>query len=127
MIKDVVSGAKQLTIISDLGSKKIKRIKQPVQAVYKYTFYPGRPLIKVEISFSQPEGQKWNFGRFNQFNFKDNGWTHVILGEPIQDKALALAKGNQKPTSHKEGYCWAGVRDEKSALAIISLRTQASV
>ena len=124
-IKDVASGAKQLTIISDLGSKKIKRIKQPVQAVYKYTFYPGRPLIKVEISFSQPEGQKWNFGRFNQFNFKDNGWTHIILGEPEQDKDLTLAKGNQKPTSHKEGYCWAGVRDEKSALAIISLRTQA--
>lgn len=123
-IKDISSGAKQLTIITDFGSKKVKQIKQPTQAVYKYTFYPGRPVIKLEINFSQPEGQKWNFGRFNQFNFKDNGWTHVILGEPAQDKSLTLTKGTQKPTSHKEGYCWSGVRDEKSALAIISLRTQ---
>jgi hypothetical protein len=123
-IKDVASGTKQLTIVTDFGSKKLKQVKQPTQAVYKYTFYAGSPVIKLEINFSQPEGQGWSFGRFNQFNFKDNKWTHVIIGDPGQDKALTLAKKTQKPTSDKKGYCWAGVRDAKNALAIISMRMQ---
>jgi hypothetical protein len=123
-IKDISSGEKQLTIVTDFGSKKIKKVKQPTQAVYKYTFYPGSPIVKLEINFSQPEGQAWSFGRFNQFNFNDNKWTNVITGDPPKDEPLALVKGDQKPTSQKSGYFWSGVRDEKNALAIISMRAQ---
>jgi hypothetical protein len=97
---------------------------KPVKAKFTYTFYPGKPVIKLQISATSPNGQTWSHCRFNQYNFKDNKWKNVILGEKITTRPLALAKGDNKAPPRRHGYSWWGIADDKDALAIIGIGTE---
>jgi hypothetical protein len=121
--RDLANGAKQLIAITDYGTTGNKMVK-PVKTKFTYTFYPGKPVFKLEISARQPKGQTWSQCRFNQYNFKDNKWKNVTMGEKMITKPLSLAKGDNKTSSRREGYNWWGVSDAKDALAIISVGSQ---
>ena len=121
--KNLANGIKQMIVTTDYGTPKDKLVK-PVKSRFTYTFYPGKPIFKLEIVATQPKGQTWSQCRFNQYNFKNNKWKNVILGEKMVTKPLALAKGGNKTSSRREGYNWWGVSDDKDALAIISVGAQ---
>ncbi len=122
-LQNLNDGAKQMTVTTDYGTSTSKMVK-PVKAKFTYTFYPGKPVIKLQISATSPNGQTWSHCRFNQYNFKDNKWKNVILGEKITTRPLALAKGDNKAPPRRHGYSWWGVADDKDALAVIGIGTE---
>lgn len=83
------------------------------QAVYRFTYYAGSPLVRISAHITQDTAFGWPELHLWEFNFPDESFTRWIAGEPERSGELVADKASLT------GGRWTGLADGDSLLAIV--------
>jgi len=83
------------------------------RALYRFTYFAGSPLVRVEADVAQDTPRGWNELHLVEINFPDAFFTSWAAGEPRAEGRLAADK-----SSHG-GASWAALVDGDHALGLV--------
>ena len=93
-----------------------------ITAIYSYTFYASKPVVKVNIKVMQKKRIKIG-GGLNDFLFSNSYFTDWAVGEDFKSDAIGTQQ-DAIPTDWKKGYSWTELFNFEDAFGIITIGTK---
>lgn len=83
------------------------------RATYRFTYYAGSPLVRIEARMTQDEALYWPELHLWEYNFPDQSFTRWIAGEP---EATGELKADE---SNHAGGSWTALSDGENLIAVV--------